>query len=284
MSEPIYHHYVSAGYLRGFAKSGRHDVVHCVDLVVKKGFPQNVKNVAGEDHFNRLHNHPDPNLLERSYANEIEGPGIAALTRVVKSCSFSNTADREAALLLFSLFAARNPHDRQRLEKTIQPLNQVLIASALGAEALNSPEALAALQMNSSKHAYFELGLIGEIHQCLLERKWRFLQASNGSPGFITSDYPVNLIAHPGRPDDGLGLGFALRDVSIFIPLSKDIAVLGDYEANERVIPLEKTEVAAFNSRIIGNATRQIYAHSDEFEFISLDNRLLTGKELPAII
>ncbi|PTC21013.1 hypothetical protein C0J26_03370 [Pseudomonas baetica] len=79
-------------------------------------------------------------------------------------------------------------------------------------------------------------------------------------------------------------MGFALRDVSIFIPLSKDIAVLGDYEANERVIPLEKTEVAAFNSRIIGNATRQIYAHSDEFEFISLDNRLLTGKELPAII
>lgn len=284
MSEPIYHHYVSAGYLRGFAKSGKHDFVHCVDLVVKKGFPQSVKNVAGEDHFNRLDGHPDPNILERSYANEVEGPGIAALTRVVNSCSFSKIADREAVLLLFSLFAARNPRDRQHLESTIKPFNQVLMASKLGPEALKSPEALAALEMNSSKHAYFELGLIGKIHQCLLERKWRFLQVSNGSPGFITSDYPVNLVAHPGRHDDGWGLGYALRDVSIFIPLSRNIAIFGDYEANERVILLEKTEVAAFNSRTIGNATRQIYAHSDAFEFINLDGNLLIGKDLPQVL
>lgn len=277
MSEPIYHHYVSAGYLRGFAKSGKHDVVHCVDLVVKKGFPQSVKNVAGEDHFNRLDGHPDPNVLERSYANEVEGPGIAALTRVVNSCSFSNSADREAVLLLFALFAARNPRDRQHLESSIEPLNQILMAS-------KSRESLPALEMNSSKHAYFELGLIRGIHQCLLERKWRFLQTSNGSPGFITSDYPVNLVAHPNRPDDGWGLGFALKDVSVFIPLSQNIAVLGDYEASERVIPLERKEVAAFNSRIIGNATRQIYAHSDAFEFIGLDDRLLTGKDLPKVI
>ncbi|MFJ4113514.1 DUF4238 domain-containing protein [Pseudomonas sp. NPDC089758] len=64
MSEPIYHHYVSAGYLRGFAKSGRHDVVHCVDLVAKKAFPANVLKVGGEDHFNRLHGHTDVTLTK----------------------------------------------------------------------------------------------------------------------------------------------------------------------------------------------------------------------------
>ncbi|AZD29842.1 DUF4238 domain-containing protein [Pseudomonas chlororaphis] len=206
MSEPIYHHYVSAGYLRGFAKSGKHDVVHCIDLDVKKGFPQSVKKVAGEDHFNRLHGHPDPNVLEKAYAAEVEAPGIAAIKNVSEVGNFSNAQDRETVLLLFSLFAARNPRDRLSLETTVQSLNKVLIASALGPEGLKSSEALAALEMNSSKHAYMELDLIRDIHKCLLDRKWRFLQASDDSPGFVTSDYPVNIIPHPSRPTDGFWL------------------------------------------------------------------------------
>ncbi|QSB42183.1 DUF4238 domain-containing protein [Pseudomonas hygromyciniae] len=153
MNEPIYHHYVSAGYLRGFAKSGKHYVVHCVDLDAKKGFPQNVKKVAGEDHFNRLDGHPDPNILETTYANELEGPSLSALKRVLECGNFSNALDREAVLLLFSLFATRNPRDRQSFAESVQPLNQILIISALGQDGLKSPGAAAALEMNTSKHA-----------------------------------------------------------------------------------------------------------------------------------
>lgn len=284
MSEPIYHHYVSAGYLRGFAKSGKHDVVHCVDLAVKKGFPQNVKNVAGEDHFNRLEGHPDPNILERTYANEIEAPSLGALKRVLECRNFSNAIDREAVLLLFSLFAARNPLDRQSFAESVQPLNQILIISALGQEGLKSPEAAAALEMNSSKHASLELNIIGDIHQCLLDRKWIFLQAGDDSPGFITSDYPVNLIPHPSRIADGWGLGFALKDVSVFIPLHQKLAVISEYEVTERTVSLDREAVAAFNSRTIHNAARQIYAYSDEFEFIGPEDQIMTGANLPGVL
>lgn len=284
MSEPIYHHYVSAGYLRGFAKSDKYDVVHCVDLDAKKGFPQNVKKVAGEDHFNRLHGHSDPNILETTYANELEGPSLAALKRVLECRSFSNAVDREAVLLLFSLFAARNPRDRRSLAESLEPLNQVLIVSALGQEGLKSKEAAHAVEMNTSKHASLELNIIGEIHQCLLERKWIFLQANDDSPGFITSDYPVNLIAHPSRIADNWGLGFALKDVSVFIALSQKLAVIGDYGTTERTVSLDRTNVAAFNSRTIRNATRQIYAYSDEFEFIGPEDRILTGTNLPGVL
>lgn len=284
MNEPVYHHYVSAGYLRGFAKSGKHYVIHCIDLDAKKGFPQNVKKVAGEDHFNRLDGHPDPNILETTYANELEGPSLGALKRVLECGNFSNAVDREAVLLLFSLFAARNPRDRQSLAESIQPLNQILIISALGQEGLKSPWAAAALEMNTSKHALLELNVIGGIHQCLLDRKWIFLKAGENSPGFVTSDYPVNLIPHPYRIDDGWGLGFALKDVSVFIPLNKNLAVIGDYEATERIISLDREAVAALNSSTIRNATRQIYAYSDEFEFIGPGNKMLNGKELPKVL
>ena len=71
-----------------------------------------MRKVAGENHFFRIDEHSDPNVLEKAYDTEIESPSLAALKRVCELRSFSNTADREAVLLLFSLFAARNPRDR----------------------------------------------------------------------------------------------------------------------------------------------------------------------------
>lgn len=287
MNEPIYHHYVSAGYLRGFAKSGksgkRHQV-HCVDVIQKKAFTANVLRIGGEDHFNRLHGHSDPNALEKAYADKLEAPALNALGRALMSGSFPSAADREAILLLFSLFAARNPRDRQSFAESIQPLNQILIISALGQEGLKSPAAVAALEMNTSKHSALELNIIGDIHKCLLDRKWVFLKADDDSPGFITSDYPVHLIPHASRIDDGWGLGFALKDVRVFIPLNKRVAVIGDYETTERMVSLNREAVAAFNSRTIIDATRQIYAYSDEFEFIGPDNQIMTGTSLPKVL
>ncbi|MBI6855549.1 DUF4238 domain-containing protein, partial [Pseudomonas cichorii] len=239
---------------------------------------------AGENNFNRLHYHTDPNILERAYAAYFESPGIAALNNLFKRGSFSSVQDREAVLLLFSLFAARNPRDRICLEDNVEYLNNVLVCSALGPEVLCSSEDLSVLKMNSSKHACVELNLIGDIHQCLLDRKWRFLQSSDDSPGFVTSDYPVTMIPHPSRPTDDWGLGFALKDVSVFIPLSRKYALLGDYGVEERNVMLDRNAVAAFNSHIIRNATRQVYAYSDQFEFFGPDNILLAGKELPNVI
>ncbi|OIN53134.1 hypothetical protein BFL40_11900 [Pseudomonas costantinii] len=173
---------------------------------------------------------------------------------------------------------------RQSFAESVQPLNQILIISALGQEGLKSPGAAAALEMNTSKHASLELNIIGDIHQCLPDRKWIFLKAGDDSPGFITSDYPVHLIPHASRIDDGWGLGFASKDVRAFIPLNKSLAVIGDYETTERMVSLDKEAVAAFNSRTIRDATRQIYAYSDEFEFIGPDNKIMTGTSLPKVL
>lgn len=285
MSEPVYHHYVSAEYLRGFAKqSGKKHFVHCVDIHEKKGFHKSVADVAGEKHFFRLHMHSDPNVLEKAYGREIESPSLAALKRVSDSRSFSNTLDREAVLLLFSLFAARNPRDRQLFAESIQPLNKLLIISALGQEGLKSLEAAAALEMNASKHSLMELSVIDDIHKSLLGRKWTFLQASDDSPGFITSDYPVNLIPQPSRIADIWGLGFDMKDVSVFIPLNRNLAILGDHGAKERLTTFDRKSIAALNTKMIDNATRQIYSYSDEFEFIGPDNRILTGTSLPNVL
>lgn len=285
MSEPVYHHYVSAEYLRGFAKqSGKKHFVHCVDIHGKKGFPKSVTDVAGEKHFFRLHKHSDPNVLEKAYGREIESPSLAALKRVSDSRSFSNTLDREAVLLLFSLFAARNPRHRQSFAESIQPLNKLLIISALGQEGLKSLEAAAAVEMNTSKHSLLELSVIDDIHKSLLGRKWTFLQACDDSPGFITSDYPVNLIPHPSRVADIWGLGFDMKDVSVFIPLNRNLAILGDHGAKERLMTFDRKAIAALNTKMIDNATRQIYSYSDEFEFIGPDNRILTGTSLPNVL
>ena len=285
MGEPKYHHYVSAGYLKGFAKKkGDKHSVHCFNIDEKNVRPQSVRKVAGENHFFRIDEHSDPNVLEKAYDTEIESPSLAALKRVCELRSFSNTADREAVLLLVSLFAARNPRDRKSLAENIQPLNKVLTISALGQEGLNSLEAAAALEMNTTKHSLLELSVIGDIHQCLLDRKWVFLQASDDSAGFITSDYPVNLIPHPSRTEDGWGLGFALKDVSVFIPLNRNLAILGDYYAKERLVPLAREAVAAFNSRVIRNATRQVYSYNNDFEFFGPKDALLTGADLPNVL
>ena len=265
-------------------KSGSKDLVHCVNIHTKEAGPESVRDVAGEDYFFLLDDHSDPYALENDYATQVENPGIRALRHVCELRDFSNIVERKAVLLLLSLFAARNPRDRKDLEENVQPLNKVLTISALGQEGSKSLEAAAALEMNTTKHSLLELSVIGDIHQCLLDRKWVFLQASDDSAGFITSDYPVNLIPHPSRTEDGWGLGFALKDVSVFIPLNRNLAILGDYDAKERLVPLAREAVAAFNSRVIRNATRQVYSYNNEFEFFGPKDALLTGADLPNVL
>jgi len=285
MNKPKYHHYVSAGYLRMFAKkSGSKDLVHCVNIHTKEAGPESVRDVAGEDYFFLLDDHSDPYALENDYATQVENPGIRALRHVCELRDFSNIVERKAVLLLLSLFAARNPRDRKDLEENVQPLNKVLTISALGQEGSKSLEAAAALEMNTTKHSLLELKVISDIYQCLFDRKWVFLQASDESGGFITSDYPVTLIAHSSRTEDECGLGFALKDVAVFIPLSRNIAILGNYDGKEEIKILDRRTVAVFNREVILNAPKEVYSYSNEFEFLGSQGTILTGVDLPRVL
>ena len=124
---------------------------------------------------------------------------------------------------------------------------------------------------------------IDAILPCLINRNWVLIQANESSGSFITTDNPVDLSwKEPDKipPFYRQSPGFGLKGTEVYFPVSQDLALLGEFEGKEGAIEATENLVAIFNSKMLLNAYKQVYAPKFGFKFYVKDDEILTGNRI----
>lgn len=306
------HHWVSQGYLRGFARHRAPDYVWAYDFKLDKSFTPNTRNVGAERDFNRIdvEGHP-PDAIETALA-EFEGEAIAAIKATGEGAGhFPDDDARTRILNLMALYAVRNPRLREVHRDFRERGSKMIVNMALSskerfdAQVRNAKEAgfiapdagadyAAAkdfeergefrIELAREEHIRQEFRLHDTVLQTLGRRDWLVVRATTNSGAFVTCDHPVTLRSNrPGVTR----LGFGLRAADVLFPLTKSVFLIGEFDADPRVITATREMVAGLNTEIIMEAERQVYASDDTFPFFNprADHlELMTGAQLSASI
>jgi hypothetical protein len=124
-------------------------------------------------------------------------------------------------------------------------------------------------QFPREKHIALELSTFDKVLPLLFHRKWTLLRAQDDAGCFITSDHPVCLTWTDRELNGGFyGPGFGLGKTAVLAPLTKDLALFGTFEGEEREYDGDIIEVAECNAMIIGYAERQVYAAEPDFPYL----------------
>ena len=307
MSEAHNHHFISQGYLRGFASGvGRKAQLFVFDLETRKSFSTLVRNVGGQRDFNRIdaHNH-GPNALEEAYSR-FEGPATEALKRVLESNTFEGE-DKLQVINLIALFCTRHPRIRDQFRNLYSNLYRQ-IGSVLVADEQRYSRMIKRAQatghlpkgdlpatfeqvrdfvergeydvvVHQNNLIDLEVEMVDPVLRTLVRRKWSLLNAAPDAPDFITSDDPVRLVPPLSHEGSLHPVGHATKGTSIFFPLSARTALLGRFDGRDGSQEVGRDHIAGINSQTILGAYRQIYAIDESFEYL-MGNRRLSGSSL----
>ncbi|HEX3465976.1 MAG TPA: DUF4238 domain-containing protein [Candidatus Elarobacter sp.] len=288
MGQARKHHYVSQFYLKRFTANPSKPRLFVVDIIERKTFTADPKNVAFEKDFHTIDVSGQPSDVVEKMLARIEGDVAEAFKRIVNSCSLSNENDRAQLLHFATILLVNNPAQRAIMNALV-----TLLMTTSGREQASDPATFTAhvqemiatggmppdtdieelrrslltenfdISMGTASHLNVGLNNVPDLLPYLLDRKWHIYRAVEGH--FVTSDRPVSLMwADPSRTGP---VGLGLRDTRVLFPLSSTIAIYGGFELTNDVIELALDKVAAVNARTILNATRQVYARESDFMY-----------------
>jgi hypothetical protein len=121
----------------------------------------------------------------------------------------------------------------------------------------------------TERHIALEMQMLDPVLKTLLKRKWLVLLAPDGSPGFVTCDYPVCLMfSDPKMRGRFHGPGHGLARTEIIFPVGRRMAVVGAFEfEKENTLVLNEDGVAGINGALVSYADRQVYAADASFTY-----------------
>ncbi|QLQ17962.1 MAG: DUF4238 domain-containing protein [Exiguobacterium profundum] len=311
MKEPVNHHFVPQGYLRGFADgTGSKARVWVADRTKADPFPTNIRNVAAQRDFNRINPIPggDPYALEKAMG-QLEGQVAPALRRSDEAAAFASDEDRQLILTLIGHLAIRNPRFRKNvgdaLVQSARIINDITLSSKERYEsAMRGAMADGAFGPDHSIIPYeemkdfidrgeyeivpdqtfqieMELKNLDHVVELLFHRKWSWYRAADAAGDFITSDHPMCLFDVSGRkPHPLYGVGLGMTQTAVLFPIGRKTALIGRFEGEEGIHEIGSREVAAMNSEVILRAQRQVYAYDDRFNYIG-NGGWMPGHMLP---
>ncbi len=283
-----HHHFLSQCHLNGFTTD---EFITCLDLQDRRHFKTNPRNVGGEKDFNKIEitGHPS-DYLERILGQYLDYPASNAIQNVIRTGNFTGT-DRSAILTLIAYFAVRNPYRRAHWDQLLDHVAKVALSYAARAEIgtiINGIEITKEFKENyneedflvqNHRHQHMKLEFHGVkiVLPLLSERKWVLVQAPDDL-NFISCDFPVALLWKEPEKYHAPP-GFACTDTQIYFPLSKKVALVGDFEGSDGVLCGSKELVAGINSNILQFAHRQVYAREATFYFLGFNGEFLCGLE-----
>lgn len=304
-----HHHYLSQCYLKGFSKGrSKKSKLKVFDLAQLKEFETIPRNIGGIRDFNRIDAEGvEPDALENAFA-EFEGEAAKALRELADGKPFERET-KTIILNLIALFAARSPERRAHFAKfETQVMERVMDLTLAtkeqwesqikrmrkdGYNIADSPTYEEVKQFHDSKeytiefarehHIRLELTVLDSILDCLGGRKWMLIQANEETGYFVSSDNPVYLT---WKEPEKIPLfyrqspGFGLKGTLVFFPVTKDLALIGEFEGQEGIYPGCIELVASINSGLILNSNKQVYAPSNRFFFLGAGGHLLPGNKI----
>lgn len=303
------HHYIPQCYLKGFTRGkAKKSKLTVIDIKQEKRFETIPRNVGGVRDFNRIEiENIDPNAVE-SALSEFESSAAAALKRLEETLDFTGQT-RVVILNLVALLAVRSPERREQIggiEKEI--MERVLETSLDSKERWEAKEAkkrqenpeyktgityeeLKAffdskqyqIKLTTESHLRNEMHMIDVVLPLLNQRKWSLIQATENTGPFITSDNPVCL--NWNNPSEVPPLyrsspGFGMGDTQLYFPISKDLALVGEFDKEDSTLVATNNLVAILNTKMLHNTYKQVYSPKVGFTFISKNGAILDGSRM----
>ncbi len=283
------HHYQSQCHLKRFTEHGTVDSrLIAIDFEKRKILPPTIpKNFGKKRDFNRVElKGVPPNSLESEIAS-FEFNADNAIRNVEKTGDFSGE-DRIYILNLIAHFALRNPSRREHWNRFIDHTYKIALSMAASNVGGISngiritedfkrivDEGRFKIEMPQNRHIEFELRMLDDMILWLMKRKWLLIYAPDDLT-FVSCDRPVSLIwkdpvKHRHSP------GFGLPQTQIHFALSKNFALIGDFECADDALVASKKDVALINSNILLHANRWGYTPVKDFYFLNPAGEVLHG-------
>lgn len=304
-----HHHYIPQCYLKGFTKDGKKDSqLLAIDFQEKKEFMTIPRNVGGVRDFNRIDiDGVEQDALEKSLSG-FERQVDAALRDLEETLVFEGET-RILILNLIALLGIRSPEMREQVRtlhaSVAEKIMDLTLASKERWESQIRKMKEAGKVVNESttyeeakrfhenkdykitvarEHAiHMEFVGVDTILPYLDARNWLLIKATEESGPFITTDNPVNLT---WKEPDRVPLifrnspGYAMKSTQVYFPVSRNLALIGEFDGHEGVMEGSMELVSMLNSKMLMFARSQIYSPSSGFYFRGRDNEILEGSQL----
>ena len=303
-----HHHYLSQCYLKGFTQGkAKKSKLTVIDLKEKKRFDTIPRNVGGIRDFNRidvegLHQ----NAVESALA-DFEGKAAGALKRLDESADFTGET-RELILNLLALIAVRSPEKREDMRNIqAQVIDRMLSLSLASKERWEEQEEEKRkdpeyesnftyeelkefydskeykIDLTTEHHIRNEMNQVDAILPCLSGRNWTLIKSTDESGPFITTDKPVSLTWDDPETIPAFyraSPGFGMSGTQLYFPVSKDMALLGEFDGEDKVVDGTKKLVAILNTGMLHSVYKQIYSPKISFSFYSKSGDILNGNKI----
>ncbi|HBP5689810.1 TPA: DUF4238 domain-containing protein [Pseudomonas aeruginosa] len=307
LSVSRHHHYLSQCYLRGFTQgSAKNSKLTVLDLKSNTKFETIPRNVGGMRDFNRVEiAGVDPEIVEKTQA-DFEGEVATALKKLEASSDFSGET-KNVILELIGMLAIKSPEMRKHLAEPQVKIAQLMMAMNLeskerwesqvakfkggtgednsgGAtfEDVKSAFERGAFEVSVSKEHQIHMELVGmrEITKLLHQRNWVLLRADDDAGEFVTTDNPVSLTFNKPVSSAFISPGFGLPDTMVYFPVSKNLALVGEFSGQVGVRAANKYLVVMLNSKMIANGYQRVMASKCNFNYIAKGGLMQQGNTL----
>jgi hypothetical protein len=138
------------------------------------------------------------------------------------------------------------------------------------------------IEIKREFHIAIEMKMVQSIVPILGGRDWVLLKATDDSGQFITNDNPVHLAwIDPDSvpPFYRQSPGFGLKGTRVYFPISKDLALSGEFESRSGTYNANRQLVSVLNSGLVTRTYKQIYAPSLRFGLMSKDGNEISGAQ-----
>jgi len=304
-----HHHYLPQIYLKGFINSeSKRPKITVIDLKKKRYFETSPRNIGGKRDFNRIEiNGHKPNIIETKLSHFENN--IRSVINSIETQLRIDDNSYNLLMNLIALLAIRNPRNRDYVSDFHEELLKHMLGIRLatkerwesmktineqGTNELEDNISYEELKSFFDSNQYkitipreyqisIESEQIDAILPYLYNRNWLLIQAPNKENLFITSDFPVVLtwknpneipLFYRNSP------GYGLKNTEVTFPLTKNYAVIGDFENDRKFIQANSELVAAINSRMLSFTNKQVFSTNLNFKYLDKRGKLKKGSEL----
>lgn len=303
-----HHHYLSQCYLKGFTQgNAKKSKLTVLDLKDKKKFETIPRNVGGMRDFNRVEiDGIDPEVVEKAQS-DFEGKVATALRNIEETREFQGD-DRAIILELIGMLAIKSPEMREHIAKPQIEIAKKLVALEFDSKERWERQVQETLEETGEDVSggmtfedmkeFFEsqkydvtvtqehqihMELIGmqRITELLHLRDWVLVEKGDDASEFITTDNPVSLTwFDPSQKPPFLSPGFGLIDTTVYFPLSKNLALIGEFDREDGKKLANKNLIAMLNSKIIANSYQRVIASKTTFDYMATGGEMKQGNTL----
>jgi hypothetical protein len=308
--EARHHHYLPRCYLRGFrSKNDKPPRIAVLDLKQKKHFETGTRNIGGVRDFNRINVEGlAPDSLENNLSS-FEGQVATALRDIGKYKNLDNKTTYAVMMKLIALISVRHPQVRSNWADTEAQIAKLAMGITLATkeryestlrkikkdgEEINEDISYEKVKeffdrgeydiiVPNESHIDLEFKGVDSVLPFLFNRGWTLVLASQGTGPFVTCDRPVSLTwQYPKKlsPSMKHHPGFGMKETEVLFPITQDMAIIGTFETEHKIISANKPLVASINSKIMAFAISQIYAPDLSFVFLGKNCKLKDGHSI----